>query len=605
MVRRTRLIPILGALVLGACSMDDMRFSDEQSEVLQDKLVVFSSQEADSIEVGADRITLPAAQYEHLLGRKDGDVLASDRGSAAGTNPTGFLRAFKSAALQGDRIVIMTGPAVLTDVVRRGKVKTVLPSSAPVTPKSHGEPLGQSRQAIAVDESVVISVPSKTIPVKIGGKTVDLSVGGDLTIKKAALNFDPDFDIGLEIDWFKVKEFHAIANGKLATELDVEGSASVSWDHSVTDKESADAVEKAIKEAVESGSKLSQAKPIASASIPLPTWFVGPVPVVTDLNFELDLSCGFSVEGSVTAAYKASTNSSFSAGLRYEDEQFSPVSATTFKETHQGPDFTLGGGVGFSCSLKPTLQLRFYGAIGPYLFLDVYGGIDASLKTECGAQSGSPNCSIGVTASAGAKGGVGAKIDIGVLGVTFRQDLGELQLFDLKLLDDQPILGPLDLGACPLGHCGGATPACGDGTCAGGESCSSCEADCGSCPASCGDGTCDSNEDCSNCASDCGDCPASCGDGFCNGSESCSSCPADCGGCGTCSWGSSGENGDSCVGVPSETWRCVKIPSWGMSGSQVCRVSSYCPTSDPCWVTYHLDPSNCSACCGDYDAGCE
>ena len=237
---------------------------------------------------------------------------------------------------RGDRVVILTGPAALTDVVRRGKVKAVLPSAAPVTPKSYSEPIGQSRQAIAVDESVVIKVPSKTIPVKIGSKTVDLSVGGDLSIKKAALNFDPDFDIGLEIDWFKVKEFHAIANGKLTTELDVEGSASVSWDHSVTDKESAGEVEKAIKEAVESGSKLSQSKPIASASIPLPTWFVGPVPVVTDLNFALDLQCGFSVEGSVTAAYKASTNSSFSAGLRYEDEQFSPVSSTSFKETHQG-----------------------------------------------------------------------------------------------------------------------------------------------------------------------------------------------------------------------------------------------------------------------------
>jgi len=605
MVRRPRLSLMLAALVLGACSMDDMRFSDEQAEVLQDKLVVFSAEEADSILVQADRISLPAAQYGHLLARRDGDVLASDRGAASGSNPTGFLRTFKSASQEGDRIVVLTGPAVLTDVVRHGKVKVALPTSAPVAPKSYDEPIGQSRQAISVNESLVISVPSKTIPVKINGKTIDLSVGGNLKISKAALSFDPSFDIGLEIDWFKVKEFHAIANGKLTTDLDVEGSASVSWDHSVTDKESADVVEQAIKQAVESGSKLSQSKPIASASYPLPTWFVGPVPVVTDLNFALDLQCGFSVEGSVTAAYKASTNSSFSAGLRYQDEQFNPVSSTSFKETHQGPDFTLGGGVGFSCSLKPTLQLRFYGAIGPYLFLDVYGGIDASLKTSCGSQSGSPNCSVGVTASAGAKGGVGAKIDIGVLGVNFRQDLGELQLFDLKLLDEVPILGPVDLGSCPLGHCGGATPSCGDGACASGESCSSCEADCGPCPASCGDGTCGSGETCSNCASDCGDCPASCGDGSCNGSESCSTCPADCGGCGSCNWGSTGENGDSCIGVPQETWRCVTIPSWGKSGSQVCRFSSYCPGSDPCWVTYHLDPSSCSACCGDYDAGCE
>jgi len=55
---------------------------------------------------------------------------------------------------------------------------------------------------------------------------------------------------------------------------------------------------------------------------------------------------------------------------------------------------------------------------------------------------------------------------------------------------------------------------CGDGTCNGDETCSTCPGDCGECP--CGDG---------------GACGPICGDGTCNGGETCSTCPGDCGGC--------------------------------------------------------------------------
>jgi beta propeller repeat protein len=77
-------------------------------------------------------------------------------------------------------------------------------------------------------------------------------------------------------------------------------------------------------------------------------------------------------------------------------------------------------------------------------------------------------------------------------------------------------------------------PVCGDGTCNGTESCSSCPADCGVCPPACGDGTCNGTETCSSCPQDCGACPPVCGDGTCNGAETCSSCSADCGECPVC-----------------------------------------------------------------------
>jgi glucose/arabinose dehydrogenase len=52
---------------------------------------------------------------------------------------------------------------------------------------------------------------------------------------------------------------------------------------------------------------------------------------------------------------------------------------------------------------------------------------------------------------------------------------------------------------------GGAV--CGDGTCNGTESCSTCSADCGAC-STCGNGVCNSGETCSSCQADCGTCSA-------------------------------------------------------------------------------------------------
>jgi len=69
-----------------------------------------------------------------------------------------------------------------------------------------------------------------------------------------------------------------------------------------------------------------------------------------------------------------------------------------------------------------------------------------------------------------------------------------------------------EVGAYGITDCVGHTcgtggeigPYCGDGTCNGAETCTSCSADCGSCPAVCGNGECEAGETQQNCAEDCG-----------------------------------------------------------------------------------------------------
>ncbi|HWO21409.1 MAG TPA: multicopper oxidase family protein [Kofleriaceae bacterium] len=84
---------------------------------------------------------------------------------------------------------------------------------------------------------------------------------------------------------------------------------------------------------------------------------------------------------------------------------------------------------------------------------------------------------------------------------------------------------------------GAMGPACGDGTCSGGETRCSCPADCGVPPTAetvCADGLdndCDGALDCAdtNCATVPACAPPACdGDGTCEAGESCTNCPADC-----------------------------------------------------------------------------
>lgn len=87
-------------------------------------------------------------------------------------------------------------------------------------------------------------------------------------------------------------------------------------------------------------------------------------------------------------------------------------------------------------------------------------------------------------------------------------------------------------------------------------------------------------------------CPAvCCGDGTCGGSETCSSC-VDC----QADHMGTGNNGDPCPGVPAEQWRCVTISAFGSPGSQVCR--------DGAWVTFNLNPRDCAACVCGYSSAC-
>jgi len=134
---------------------------------------------------------------------------------------------------------------------------------------------------------------------------------------------------------------------------------------------------------------------------------------------------------------------------------------------------------------------------------------------------------------------------------------------------------------CP-GDCGTCPPACGDGSCNGAETCSTCSQDCGVCPPpplACGDGSCNGTETCSSCPGDCGTCAPACPDGSCNGSETCSSCPQDCGTCPPACGDGSCNGTETCSTCAQDCGSCLttppsNIPDQGSSSGGFIRVEN-------------------------------
>src|SRR3989339_238075 len=105
-----------------------------------------------------------------------------------------------------------------------------------------------------------------------------------------------------------------------------------------------------------------------------------------------------------------------------------------------------------------------------------------------------------------------------------------------------------------------APPSCGDGSCNNGETCSTCENDCGACLITCGDGLCNGTETCSTCALDCGSCLPVCGDFVCNGLETCRNCPLDCATCPPVCGDSTCNDSESCSTCETDCGICLSNP---------------------------------------------
>jgi hypothetical protein len=368
---------VVATCLAGGCGNSEESQQRAEPPIIAERAFAITGAAADKAVVEPGRLTFPLAGNEGLLDKKPGDILVGDRQTTPGAkNPYGFIRKVKTVTQQGDQIVVETDFASITDAIQRGHVSQQVdfPATTPqgfLSPKDTGGLAGGQ-----------IDVTGTVLNAFSGGAKAKVSQGH--------LAFNPKMDIGIDIDWFKVKEFHAIASGKLDMALAVELTATA-----------------AAKGEVE--------LPVFEAPpYPLPPQFIGPIPVVETLNFSVALVCSLTEQGESSVNVGASSTTSVSLGARYQNGSWSKVATESFSWAPIGPDLTGKVGIEIKCALQPELALMFYDVVGPYLSMGPYAAFSLSV----------PPCEWEI--KAGIEGNAGGKVEI--LEYTLAQL--ELKLFD-------------------------------------------------------------------------------------------------------------------------------------------------------------------------------
>lgn len=357
--------------------------SSDSAAVLSDKVTIVPQSTADQVIVEPNRLVFPAAGSDDILQKKAGDILVSDRSATNQKNPFGFLRKVKSVSKTDAGIVVETDQALITDAVQDGKFQVTLetPALGPDGPASQARsakapglrPQGNG-DPIKLLDFAGKSLLDETVPFDLG-LTPPQSVSFHASAKttKGQISFTPSWDIGADIGFFKVTEFHAIATGELKAEVEIDAQLDTS-----TTLDSA-AVTKLIAEKIAKSTNTT----LFEYPIDLGTAHVGPLPIPISANFKATLDCNFAYGGKAQVVIGANGSVKVTAGLKYESSTLSPVFDHTEGYNVTGPAWTLGGAIKLRCDVKPNFELKFYDYASASISADAYASLSG--EAQCGA----------------------------------------------------------------------------------------------------------------------------------------------------------------------------------------------------------------------------
>ncbi|MFT3774569.1 MAG: hypothetical protein QM820_55130 [Minicystis sp.] len=370
---------------------------------LADGVTVVSQSAVDAVSVEPSRLVFPVDGFADLLQKKSGDILAGDRSETNSKNPKGFLRKVKSVTKTAEGIVVTTAPAVITDAVQDGSFQVTLqtPALAPQGPKAHKSaapglgPQGNGDPIKLLDFAGITILDEKGT-VDVGdGQSFDFHASAKTT--KGNITFTPSWDIGADIGFFKVKEFHAIATGDLSAEVEIDAELDTS---TTLD---GDALAKLIAEKVAKSTSTT----LWDYPIQLGKAHIGPLPIPISAEFKTTLECDFAYGGKVEVVVGAHGEAKITAGLRYEGGDVTPVFDHSEGFGVTGPAWTVGGAVKLRCDVKPRFDIQFYDIASAEIWADAYASVYGA--AECGA--GKLTGKVEGEAYAGAMAAVHAKVD--------------------------------------------------------------------------------------------------------------------------------------------------------------------------------------------------
>jgi len=243
----------------------------------------------------------------------------------------------------GDRLMLDTEPASLTDAVRDGSMH------------SSGDIFSRDVVPGSSDE-IVIAVDQ--LKLDFNNTKLFEEAGVKVEIDRGSIRFRPSMDVDLQIADNWISHFHAIVSGELSASLGVKITASKSFDKTF--------------------SKTIWTSPAYTA-----TQFIGIVPVVEVVRVSLVASgdAHAAVSGTVQLG-SATATASMQAGASYDRERWSAISKPSITLDARGP--AVESSVSASASVKLTVKLdvRVYDLAGPNISLGAYA------KTEISSADG-------------------------------------------------------------------------------------------------------------------------------------------------------------------------------------------------------------------------
>jgi uncharacterized membrane protein YgcG len=405
-------IAVVGAAAACSSSGGNPAPATQGTVTLSSNATFVNAQSAADVDVEPTYLSFPAATHPDMLDHVPGDVLIGDKGG--GKNPWGFLRNVTALPKQqGASIVIQTSPATLQQAVTQATFKATLTTpeltaSGPVSTSSTTvHPLGNvgtsgGTTIQLLDFSGTSLLNTTGTATLHSGDTVGYTAHA--TVTTGTLDFSPSFDIGADIEpsltnpLSSIQEFHVIATGQLAADLEI--NTGVALTGNMTGEDLAELIAQEITQ--------SPSTTLASYPIDLGSISLGIISIPVHAQFTATLSCDLSYGGGLGVDVGGKATASVTAGFEYQNSAMSPVFSDSATFTMIGPTWTMDSAVHARCSVKPEFDLSFYDIAAGSVWAEPHVSLDASAVCSSSALTGT----VSGSAQAGVDAVASANVDI-------------------------------------------------------------------------------------------------------------------------------------------------------------------------------------------------
>ncbi len=360
------LVSFLSLMILVNCNKEESPKDDPTENpnkvIIAKEAIVINNQiwNENFISIDSTNYTLTLKEGINSLNINQGDIIVSSENE-------GLLRKVKHLNQIGDKIIIATESATLSEVIKQGVIE-------------YSQPLTTSQ--IKDIEYMYEGVGLTTDLVKSNGNVFNWDIDAvlyDLDGSQETKNdqiklvgkFNCDWRILLKIDigisnGIKEVKFGFVSNEEL--NLKIIGNVSYEFEKDIT---------------------------LAKVNFKPIVIMVGAVPVVFTPQLKIMVGVDGYSEGSITS--EVSQNLSFDAGIHYlKGQGWSPFKTFEKSLAFKTPQLVVSASA--SMYLKPELSIKVYSLAGPYANTKIYGKLEASfVKTPWWTLYG------GIKMSAGAK----------------------------------------------------------------------------------------------------------------------------------------------------------------------------------------------------------